>query len=524
MKLRRGAKIFISLITIFSVIYYFIAVLSIDILSSRFLGLNPGPDAHEYFSGAINIIREGYFGIKIGNEMLPSRYPPGFSIFLVPFVYFKNHIITAPFFANGILGLGIIIWLFVFFSLQKKYLAAGLSTALVATLPSFITYSRSPLSENLGAFLILMVFTIIYWAIKKHKVKWFYLAAFLMGLGISTRLSLIFFAPILSAIFFFPPFNIKNFLKTGLVLLIGMSPLLHNNWTNFGNLFLTGYEFWVPHVESFKLNALPNHLYLLWNELTLNTDQFSVANIFATGVHFTPAYFIIMLISVSSLMGSLTKERKLFLGSGLLYVFIMSFYFHASLRMYYPLQILAIPLIADFYQKILEKYKFDLKNISIVVISVFFLLIIIGFPSKSGYKGTKLSMQSIDLLNKEKFHGVNYGYESLVKLIPYLGNEKALVIVQTRSIVSILASSLLPKQITVLPEDDNHLFNGSKEWVLDQARINKLIKQDYIKDVSIYYVGINGGDLKALNNLKKIIPFDKWKILDNDKTYLVKLN
>ena len=71
-----------------------------------FLDLGPYTDGVEYFAQAKSILKEGSPTIQIGYDKLPSRYPPGYPILMIPWLRFlPHHGILAPFRTNQTIGL-----------------------------------------------------------------------------------------------------------------------------------------------------------------------------------------------------------------------------------------------------------------------------------------------------------------------------------------------------------------------------------------------------------------------------------
>ena len=69
---------------VLSLLFYYGAVLRIEFKRTSLLELGPYTDAVEYFAQANSILREGAATIQIGYENLPSRYPPGYPILMIP--------------------------------------------------------------------------------------------------------------------------------------------------------------------------------------------------------------------------------------------------------------------------------------------------------------------------------------------------------------------------------------------------------------------------------------------------------
>jgi hypothetical protein len=64
--------------------FYYGAVLRIEFKRTDFLDLGPYTDAVEYFVQGKSILKEGSPTVQIGYHKLPSRYPPGYSILMIP--------------------------------------------------------------------------------------------------------------------------------------------------------------------------------------------------------------------------------------------------------------------------------------------------------------------------------------------------------------------------------------------------------------------------------------------------------
>src|SRR5262245_777959 len=91
---------------VLALLFYYGAVLRIDLKRTNFLDLGPYPDAVEYFAQANSILKEGAPTIQIGYDKLPSRYPPGYPILMIPWLRFLPHNgVLAPFRTNQTIGL-----------------------------------------------------------------------------------------------------------------------------------------------------------------------------------------------------------------------------------------------------------------------------------------------------------------------------------------------------------------------------------------------------------------------------------
>src|SRR6266699_2242776 len=133
---------------VLSLLFYYGAVLRVEVKRTNFLDLGPYTDAVEYFAQANSILKEGAPTIQIGYDRLPSRYPPGYPVLMIPWLRFLPHNgILAPFRTNQTIGLLLLAGSFVFYFVIGRPLAGGLAALLVATQPAFITFSRSSMSD-----------------------------------------------------------------------------------------------------------------------------------------------------------------------------------------------------------------------------------------------------------------------------------------------------------------------------------------------------------------------------------------
>jgi len=81
---------------VLSLLFYYGAVLRVEFKRTDLLDLGPYTDAVEYFAQANSILKDGEPTIRIGYDRLPSRYPPGYPVLMIPWLRFLPH--------NGILA------------------------------------------------------------------------------------------------------------------------------------------------------------------------------------------------------------------------------------------------------------------------------------------------------------------------------------------------------------------------------------------------------------------------------------
>ena len=140
--------------------FYYFAVLRIDYRKTTLLDLGPYPDATEYFAQAKALQRDAWPHIQIGYEKLPSRYPFGYPMLMLPWLKVLREAdgVLAPFRTNQTLGLLLLLTVFAFYLYLAMPLTGGFAALLLATLPGFFTFCRSSLSEVSASLLIVLAF------------------------------------------------------------------------------------------------------------------------------------------------------------------------------------------------------------------------------------------------------------------------------------------------------------------------------------------------------------------------------
>ena len=303
----------LSLITgvlcfVLSLLFYYGTVVRVQFSRTDFLDLGPYPDAVEYFAQANSILKEGSAAIQIGYDKLPSRYPPGYPLLMVPWLVFQPHNgILAPFRTNQTIGALLLTGTFIFYFAIGRPLAGGLATVLVAPQPAFIDFSRSSMSDLSGGAVMVLAFALVYLGLRWRRRWVIYLAAAVLGLSLCIRPQLVFMAPLLIAMALFPA-NVswtRWFIHCCLVLAVfavSASPYFILNILEFGHPLKTGYEFWVPSLADkqagFSLHNVPPQVALIWSEITASWDQFRVANLFGTGTYVVPAFIFLSMLGL----------------------------------------------------------------------------------------------------------------------------------------------------------------------------------------------------------------------------------
>ena len=186
-------------------LFYYGAVLRIELKHTHLLDLDPYPDSVEYFAQANSILKEGSAAIQIGYDKLPSRYPPGYPLLMLPWLVFQpDNGILAPFRTNQTIGALLLTGSFMFYLVIGRPLAGGCAALLIATQPAFITFSRSSISDLSAGAVTVLAFALVYLGLAQRRRWLIYCAAFVLGLSLCIRPQLLFMAPLLIAMALFP--------------------------------------------------------------------------------------------------------------------------------------------------------------------------------------------------------------------------------------------------------------------------------------------------------------------------------
>src|SRR5437667_7117267 len=223
-----GALLFLCALT-----FYYFAVLRIDYSKTMLLDLGPHPDATEYFAQAKALGRNAWPYIQIGYDKLPSRYPFGYPMLMLPWLKILPgaDAVLAPFRTNQTMGLVLLLAVFGFYAYLAMPLTGGLAALLLATLPGFFIFCRSSMSEISASALIVLAFMFAYLGLKEERRWKIYLSAVFLGLSLNIRIQSIFFVPLLLSVALFPVRGMRwrwflHCVAVPLVFVLAASPVL----------------------------------------------------------------------------------------------------------------------------------------------------------------------------------------------------------------------------------------------------------------------------------------------------------
>jgi len=501
---------------VLALLFYYGAVLRIDLKRTDFLDLGPYPDAVEYFAQAKSILKEGAPTIQIGYDKLPSRYPPGYPILMIPWLSVLPHNgILAPFRTNQTIGALLLTGSFMFYFAIRKPLAGGLATLLIATQPAFITFSRSSMSDLSGGAVIVLAFALVYLGLAWRRRLLIYCAAIVLGLSLCIRPQLVFMAPLLVAMALFPA-NVSwtrwfmHCCLTLAVFAVAASPYFILNTLEFGHPLKTGYEFWVPALAdkqaAFSLHNVPHQVGIIWSEITANWDQFRVANLFGTGTYVVTAF-----VFLSALGLAFIRMRRFEISAflaGTVYLVTVVTYAYAEGRFYIPVLFLLVALgvlPADWAVGQALHGRFSIWGVGVLAV---FLLSCIGYPSQSGYEPKGGRSQAWDALHYANGNGKSLRYEAQQEFLRIFREAPGIVL---SDIEPPYLNALLPKPFVAAPVDGNHDYSYSRLWHYGKAEAVQLVAKGLGRASRVYALLLPSKDVDQDIKRLPLIQGYRWK-------------
>ena len=476
---------------VLSLLFYYDAVLRIEFTRTNLLDLNPYPDAVEYFAQANSILKGGTPAIQIGYDKLPSRYPPGYPLLMLPWLKVLPHNgILAPFRTNQTIGLLLLIGGFGLYFAIGRPLAGGLGTLLLATQPAFISFSRSSMSDLSGATAAVLAFALVYIGLRRIRRWPIYSAAIVLGLSLCIRPQLLFMAPLLVAMALFPardswPRWLMHCCLVLVVFAVASSPYFIFNTLEFGHPLKTGYDFWVPgwseSSELFSVRNVPPQLVMIWSEITANWDEFRVANLFGTGTYVVPAFVCLSVLGLAFVR--LSRFAVSAFLAGISYSIVTLTYAFVDGRFYLPIFFLLVSVaVLPAEWAVLKTLELHF-SISAVGVLTIFLLTCIGYPSQSGFKPKRNRFQAGDALQYANSNGRSPQYQAQKELARSFRDAPGIVLSDTDPPY---LNVLLPKRFVAAPIDDKHNYCYSRQWHYGKAEAIRFVAGGLDQAIPVY--------------------------------------
>ena len=479
------------LLLILSLLFYYGTVLRVQLSRTDFLDLGPYPDAVEYFAQADSMLKHELPAIQIGYDKLPSRYPPGYPLLMLPWLkLLQDNKVLAPFRTNETIGFLLLVGGFVFYVGIGRPIAAGLAALLLATQPAFITFSRSSMSDLTAGAVTVLAFALVYMGLAWRRRWLIYCAAFVLGLSLCIRPQLVFMAPLLIAMALFPA-NVswtRWFMHCCLALVVfavATSPYFILNSLELGHPLKTGYEFWVPSLAdkqaAFSLHNVPPQVAMIWSEITARWDQFRVANLFGTGTYVVPAFIFLSALGLA-FVRMRPFEISAFLGATF-YIMATLAFSYVEERFYVPVFFLLIGLaVLPAEWAVGQAFRKRVSVFGAGVLAVF-LITCIGYPSQSGFKPEGGRSQAWDALHYANGTGKSPRYEAQKEFARISGDAPGIIL---SDIDSPYLNALLPKPFVAAPIDGKHNYCYSRLWHYGKTEAAALVANALDSGTPVY--------------------------------------
>jgi len=512
-----------ALLLLCALTFYYFAVLRIDYSKTTLLDLAPHPDATEYFAQAKALYRDGWPSIQIGYEKLPSRYPFGYPVLMLPWLKIlpEADAVLAPFRTSQTMGLLLILVVFAFYAYLAMPLTGGFAVLLLATLPGFFTFCRASLSEVSASLLIVLAFMFAYLGLTEGRRWKVYLSAVLLGLSLNFRIQSLFFAPLLLAMALFPIRGMpwRWFLHCAaipVVFVLAASPMLMFNTIQFHSPLKTGYDLWAPYFSMkhllFCFRYIPRNAVMLWNQFTLQPHGYDAANIFGTGTSFVPAFILLTCAGLPFI------RLNRFVGCAFLaglspFAVTLSYLFGRDGRFYLPLLILLIAVAVLPVRWAANNIVAGKRMVSVATVFILFTAACLGYPSRSGYntRGIDRSQawdalrfstppsQSVELLAQKDF-------------ATRLSSQPGIVL---SDIDPGYLNALLPRAFVAAPIDGKHNYKWSYTWRYDRPQALALVEHGLQQSLSVYTLFVSQDEVARNQARLPNVPGYEWRTLNN---------
>lgn len=502
-----------------ALLIFYGTVLRLDYQKTNFFDLGPYPDAVEYFAQARSLFEHGNTLIQIGYDHLPSRYPAGYPVLMLPWLSALPHEpVLAPFRTNQTIGLLALLGCFAFYFRIGSPLLGGVAALLLATQPAFITYGRANMSDLAGAVAAVFAFALAYLGLHSRRRWPIYAAAVVLGLSLSIRSQLLFCAPLLISMALFPISRSRGwwFLHCAFVLIfffLAASPFFVMNTLLFGHPLKTGYDFWVPFFTSktapFSLHNVPPQAACLWAEASASWDQFRVAHLFGTGTYFVPAF---VLLALTGLFFCPLKRSLLgvFLG-GVTFLVVTITYFFVDGRFYMPVQFLLVALAAPSVGWALMGNGRGWRYLPRAAILVLFLLSCAGYPSQSGFPPKGGRSQLWDALQYGGEPSSSPGYEA-TQAFTRANFSPGIVL---SNLDPVYLNALLPPAFVAAPVDAEHSYRFSRLWRYGEAEANRLAMTGAARHLPVYALLVDPKNPEDIRRRLPLVNGSFWQVKTN---------
>jgi hypothetical protein len=506
-----------ALLFICALIFYYFSVLTIDYRDTNLLYLGHS-DAANYFAQAKALLKHELPTIQIGYEKLPPVPPIGYPALVLPWLKIlpEADSILAPFRTNQTIGLLLLFGVFGFYLYLAMPLSGGFAVLLLATLPGFFTFCRSPLSEISALAFVALAFMFTYLGLKEERRWKIYASAAFLGLALDIRLQLIFFAPLLLAMTLFPVKGARlrwllHCLALPIVFVLAASPLLVLNSIQFHSPLQTGYTLWLhpmlAKVALFSWRYIPDNAAMLWRELVLRPQRVTVANYFGTGTCFVTAFILLACVGVF-----FTQFNRFvicpFLAGLSFFALTISLYPLMDLRYYLPLLMLLVAIAVLPVTWAAENLVLPKRTIASLAIFVLFAAACLGYPSRSVDPRLKADrLQSWEALHFSTRPRRSAEFIAQRHFIESVGKAGGIVF---SDISPIYLNALFPPGFVAAPLDGKRYIQFRHVVHYDHAQAVALAELSLRQSIPVYALFVSSKELDEKASRLPDVPGYRW--------------
>ena len=511
-----------ALLFICALVFYYFSVLTIDYRDTNLLDLGQS-DATHYFAQAKALLRYGLPSTQIGYDKMPSLWPAGYPALMLPWLKIlpEADSILAPFRTNQTLGLLLLFGVFGFYLYLAMPLTGGFAALLLATLPGFFTFCRSPLSDISASAFVVLAFMFAYLGLKEERRWKIYLSAAFLGLSVNIRLQSIFFVPLLLAMALFPVKGARvrwlfHCLALPIVFVLALSPLLVLNTIQFHSPLKTGYDYYLSPALAkaalFSWRYIPDNAAMLWRELALRPQKFTAINQFGAGTCFVPAF--ILLACVGLFFIRLNRSVVCALSAGLsFFAAILSLFPVNYLGYYLPPLMLLVPIAVLPVTWAVENLVLPRRTIASLAILVLFAAASLGYPSRSVDPRLKADrLQTWEALHFSPRPRQSAEFIAQRHFIESAGQAGGFVF---SDISPVYLNALFPPGFVAAPLDGKRYIPFRHIVHYDQAQAVALAKLSLDRSIPVYALFISTKELDEKASRLPNVPGYRWVPAEN---------
>jgi hypothetical protein len=506
-----------GLLFICALVFYYFSVLAIDYSDTNLLDLGQSDGTH-YFAQAKALLRDGFPSAQIGYDKMPSLWPAGYPALMLPWfkILSEADSILAPFRTNQTIGLLLLVSVFGFYLYLAMPLTGGFAALLLATLPGFFTFCRSPLSEISASAFVALAFMFAYLGLKEERRWKIYLSAVFLGLSVNIRLQSAFFAPLLLAMALFPMKGARlrwllHSLALPIVFGVAVSPLLVLNTIQFHSPLKTGYDYYLGPVLAkyalFSWRYIPENAAMLWREFALHPQKFTALNQCGTGTCFVPAF--ILLAGVGVFFIRLNRSVICILLAGLsFFVATISLFPVNYLGYYLPVLILLVAVAVLPVTWAVKNLVLPKRTIASLAILVLFAAAALGYPSRSIDPRLKADrLQSWEALHFSTRPRQSAEFIAQRHLIESVGTGRGLVF---SDISPVYLNALFPRDFVAAPLDGKRYIPWRHVIHYDDAQAVALAKLGLQRSIPVYALFTSTKDRDEKASRLPNVPGYRW--------------